>query len=305
MALVSVVRSYNFSKAELDGSRWASLSESEPAKAIGLYGSLELLCPESVAASTSFPSKTEDYKPLIHTFRWTLGLESLAQFRWPDYLADEAVNVQLIFDVYDKSVSLYEVYGVLEALPPTRAIPDTAGRRFGKSLLKVLGSLSKESNIPLLKTAGPPLAELAVNLMPSHDSKDETLWYLHRFYNDRPQESLKSYGIEWRITNRLIRTVGSRLSGVLGVLFFLAPEPKSQPIQYDTAIRARSKFGLKPKCKQREWLYFTWRPADLADDYPAWNRLPGRDLNSQPITVDLAIKKPSPDTSESALQIEP
>src|SRR5215468_919103 len=194
MALVSVIQDYNFSKAELDGSRWVSLDESEAAKKIGLSGSLELLCPQPVTVCTSFKPKTEDYQPFLNTFKWTLGLESSTEFRWPEYLAEEAINIQLIFDVHDKSLSVYEAYGALESLLPTRTIPESAGRRFGRNLLKVLGNLSKESMIPFIKSAVPALSELAINSIPSVDSKGETLWYLHRFYNVGKAGQYRSYG---------------------------------------------------------------------------------------------------------------
>ena len=283
MALVSVLRRYNFSKAELDGSEWISLDRSEPAKTMRLAGSLKLLSPDTVRASTLFPEKRDDYHGFLNTFRWTLGLEA-DQFSWPDYLASEALNVQLIFDVYNDSVSIYEAYGVLESLSPTRPIPESSRNRIVKSILSGLGGLAKESTIPFIQSTAPLAFSIAADSIPSTDSRDQTLWYLHRFYMEHDpcrhakaqQPRRHSYGLEWRITNRLIRTVGSRIAGVAGVLFFHAPEPGTietsderppgtppkTPDEKTVALPAlavRMRFGLKPKCKEKEWMYFTWR----------------------------------------------
>ncbi|HKV38876.1 MAG TPA: hypothetical protein VJX67_06660 [Blastocatellia bacterium] len=331
MALVSVVRRYNFSKAELDGSQWATLDESEFAKRTRLSGLLELLCPDSVVTASSFPEKKEDYQPLVNVFRWTLGLEGKT-FDWPRYLGKEAINVQLIFDLYDRSVSLYEAFGTLESLSPTRPIPESPGRRFARSALRVLGAVAKESKIHVVDKVAPEMFSFAADSIPSEDNKDDTLWYLRRFYLDpekypvdsepprpgsenqeNPLKSCKdplgcsSYGIEWRITKRLIETVGSRVAGIAGILFFQGAEPgkANEPI-VPPPIKVRVRFGLKPKSKNQDWLFYTWRPdCDPNPAYADHNSLDdARDLNSKPIVVDIGLS-PASSSPLSSVIVKP
>lgn len=267
MALVSVLRRYNFSKAEIDGSRWAALDRTDDAFKQRLTASVKLLCPEKIKAATDLPEKRDDYQGSLNTFRWTLGLESDG-FDWTQFLANESINVQLIFDVFDQSVSIYEAYGVLESLSPTMPIPQDSRDDLLKRILGGLGSISKDSSIPFIKSTAPVAFSIAADSIPSTDSKDKTLWYLRRFYmephgcrhGESPEPPRSSYGIEWRISHRLIQTVGSRIAGIAGVLFFHAPEPNTKGPINPEVVGVRMKVGLKPRHLEKDWIHFLWRP---------------------------------------------
>jgi hypothetical protein len=266
MGLTSIFQSYNFSKAEIDGSRWATLDQTDEAKTKRLAASINLVCPAAIKAARAFPQADHDYEGFLNTFRWTLGFEGKKDFHWTEYLADEAVNVQLIFDIYDRSISIHDTQAVLESLAPSRPIPESFGTRLATGILRGLGSISKESTIPFIKSAGPTVFSAAADLVPSTDSKNQTLWYLHRFYveptigqDGEPCRTFRSYGLEWRISRRLISTVGSRTVGAAGVLFFLGPD-SGVVNQTPVPVRVRMCFGLKPKQMEKEWMFYLWRP---------------------------------------------
>ena len=155
--------------------------------------------------------------------------------------------------------------------------------RFAKGLLKqaagIAGKVAKASRTPL----APALLSSAANLIPSEDSKNRVLWYVRRFY----MVDERQYGIEWRISRRLIQEVGSRLTGTLGVIFFRAPGvTDAEPESREGAVIG--KLGLKPSYYKHKWLEFKWRPLDGASvgkEYQAETISANKKLLKVPLTI--------------------
>jgi hypothetical protein len=232
----------------------------------GLYACLELIGPASLTLTPSLKAAGDD-RDHVQVFRWSLGFEGTAGFRWPRYLAKrESLIVQLLFELPETGVSLSEVSGTLEYLAPTRPLRHSW---FLGWILRVLDKLPEMVERVTLNRLANTVAT-AASLIPSRDSSNRLLWYLRRFY----MVERKVYGVEWRMTRRLVEEVGSRWTGTLGVVF-LKTKDGPQAATVPRQPKVIGKIGLKPQRPgslgdllpsiKDKWLDFRWRPIEEPD----------------------------------------
>lgn len=231
---------------------WGWRPSGEPDGEESLTATFELIGPRTSVVCQDLKSSIKD-ETVVQLFRWSLELEDLEGFHWPRYLArKEAVIVQLIFDLPPKGIFLSEVSSTLEYLAPTKPLTS-----FLPSLRKLAEDVTADG-IPLV---GRFVTSAVRNLIPARDAKNRVLWYIRRFYLAEKGR----YGVEWRMSRRLIEEIGSRWTGTLGVVFVdVGRDEEDDPRLIDSEAKVCGCFGLKRRGKWRDWLHFRWRP--VTDD---------------------------------------
>ncbi|MDD5351361.1 MAG: hypothetical protein PHQ12_14210, partial [Chthoniobacteraceae bacterium] len=215
--------------------------------------------------------------PLVYQYSWNIGLTGRMGLNWLDLLdEDEALLVQLILYGGQSRFVSREVFATLEYLPPTRNLKETPSfLEWGKILLTHSASLSGNVGA-LLQPNNPPagiglqcagaIAATIGNMIPS-DDQGYSKWFLYKF--DIPLDTNAGgyvYGVEWHISRAVIKEVGTRLSGKLGVVFLDAPFQTENAANESLPIHIQGKLGLQPKPEHGKWWGFSLVP--LRDNGP-------------------------------------
>ena len=156
--------------------------------------------------------------PIIYEYIWSMAiLGTLAKDgeKWYENLDDDGIVIQLIFHVSQTRFSIREVAANLNLLPPYKKIKGIAD--WFEPLMaftKMAGEVVKATG---LETTGKIISAISGMKMNSIPSSDEFPWFVKTFCC--PVNEGFEPGIEWHIPKSLIRIIGNRLQGSLGIIF--------------------------------------------------------------------------------------
>ena len=221
------------------------------------HGSMEIFGETRPLALEQFPQE-EEGKPAptyLHEYAWNVGITG-NELEWIEKLQeDDAVLVQIMVLPGRSPFVSREIFATLEYLPPTRNLPHAPGfLGYAKAVASGLGKVADSLNVPVVGAVGSMVSDLVP------PERAETKWFLNKFALPGGREEGSCYGIEWHLSRGLIREVGARLVGRLGLVFIDAPlQDESTGVAEDSLV-LRGKFGLRLARTSSSWFNFSLIP---------------------------------------------
>jgi len=212
--------------------------------------------PYAISQNSDLEKLPSDHS-CVYEYNWNLGLTGQIGMDWLERLdSDDALIVQLILDNEGSGFSTREIFATLEYFPPTKTLINKP--MILKNIFSSGGKLA--SGIGCNKISS--ISTFLADVIPSND---QSKWYLNKFdYPFTEFVDQQAYGIEWHISTSLIKEVGARLVGRVGIIFLNAPlyEEGKELTPRSNNISLFARFGLKLKKDGGDkWYDFSMLPA--------------------------------------------